>query len=199
MKMNQTWGRLLGTGMAAACVLTMLQPALGQQDNQDRGNRRGFQQIQQQGFQGGFQGRGGGGFAMLDEQQRTLLREALQKEQDALRALEEKLRAAQKELMQAVLAEKYDEAVVRQKAEAAARIEVEMTLLRARALATVAPTLKTEQKETLINSPFGATMLRGGMMMDRGGFGGPPMEAPQDRGNRGDRQQQRQDRQDRPR
>lgn len=194
---------MLTTGAAAACVAVMLQCANAQQDGQDRGNRqRAFQGQQGPGGfqgpgavqgQGGFQGRGGGGMAVLDEQQRNLLREALQKEQDPLRALDEKLRAAQKELMQAVLAEKYDEQVVRQKAEAVAKIEVEMTLLRAKALATVAPTLKTEQKESMINSPFGAMMLRGGMMMDRGG--GAPAEQPQDRGNRGDRQQ----RQDRPR
>jgi Spy/CpxP family protein refolding chaperone len=191
------WARMLTTGAVAACVAVMLQCANAQQDGQDRGNRqRGFQGQQGPGGfqgQGGFQGRGGGGMAVLDEQQRNLLREALQKEQDPLRALDEKLRAAQKELMQAVLAEKYDEQVVRQKAEAVAKIEVEMTLLRAKALATVAPTLKTEQKESMINSPFGAMMLRGGMMMDRGGGG--PVEQPQDRGNRGDRQQ----RQDRPR
>jgi len=143
--------------------------------------------------------------ATLDDQQRTLLREALQKEQDPLRVLEEKLRVAQKELMQAVLAEKYEDTVVREKAEAVAKIEVEITMLRGKALATVAPTLKPEQKESMINSPFGTMMLRGGFGgggfggggFTGGGQGGPggqagPVVAPdqqnQNRGGRGGRQ-----------
>lgn len=117
---------------------------------------------------GGFQGRGG----MLDDQQQSVYREALQKESEPLKALDEKLRAAQKELVAATLAEKYDEKVVREKAEAVAKIQVEITLLRAKALATVAPTLKAEQKENLLTSRFTIMMLNGGMDM-MGGRGGP--------------------------
>lgn len=120
---------------------------------------------------------GGGGFqrgGMLDDQQQKVYREALQKDGEQLRNLDEKLRVAQKELVQATLAENFDEKVVREKAEAVAKIQVEITVLRARALATVAPTLTAEQKENLLTSRFSIMMLSGGFdMMGRGGFGGP--------------------------
>lgn len=137
---------------------------------------------------GGFQGRGG----MLDDQQQSVYREALQKESEPLKALDEKLRAAQKELVAATLAEKYDEKVVREKAEAVAKIQVEITVLRAKALATVAPTLKAEQKENLLTSRFSIMMLNGGMDMmggrgGQGGQGGPGGQGGQGggRGGRG--------------
>ena len=142
---------------------------------------------------GGFQGRGGG--VMLDDQQQSVYREALQKESEALKSLDEKLRAAQKELVTAVLAEKYEEKVVREKAEAVAKIQVEITLLRSKALATVAPTLKADQKENLLTSRFTIMMLNGGFdMMGRGGQGGPGWQGGQggqggapDQGGRGGR------------
>lgn len=116
---------------------------------------------------------------MLDDQQRTLLREAMQKNSDELRSLDEKLRAAQKELMKAVLAEKQDEKAVREKAEAVGKIQTELTVIRAKAFAAVTPTLKPEQKDQLENSPMGMMMMGGpggaafgGGMGGRGGPGG---------------------------
>jgi hypothetical protein len=105
----------------------------------------------------------------LDDKQRELYREASEKNRDELTKLDEKLRAAQKELLQATIAEKYDDKVVQTKAEAVAKIQTDMTILRAKALSTVAPTLKPEQREQLENSRFGAMMLTSGGM---GGFGG---------------------------
>lgn len=121
---------------------------------------------------GGGPARAGG---MLDDQQQQVLREALQKNGDQLRALGEKLRGAQKELVEATVAEKYDEKVVREKAEAVAKIQVEMIVLRSKALAAVAPTLKPEQKENLINSRMSTFLLTSGfetMGGDRNGFRG---------------------------
>ena len=103
----------------------------------------------------------------FDEKQRELLREATQKESDELRRLNEKLQAAQKELVQSVIAEKYDEKAVREKAEAVSKIQTEITMLRAKAFATVSPTLKPEQREQLDNSQIAIGMIMGG-----GGFGG---------------------------
>src|SRR5688572_12699697 len=103
----------------------------------------------------------------LDDKQRELLREATQKESDELRKLNEKLQAAQKELVQSVIAEKYDEKAVREKAEAVSKIQMEITMLRAKAFATVSPTLKPEQREQLDNSQIAIGMIMGG-----GGFGG---------------------------
>src|SRR5204863_1424371 len=81
---------------------------------------------------------------------------------------------AQKELMQAVLAENFDEKVVREKADAVGKIQSDITVLRARALSTVAPTLRPEQREALENTRLGSTMLMGGGpgMGGPGGFGG---------------------------
>src|SRR6185436_17926461 len=95
--------------------------------------------------------------------------------------LDEKQRAAQKELMQAVLAENFDEKVVREKAEAVGKIQTDITVLRAKAFSTVAPTLKPEQREALENTRVGPTMLLGGGPGvggpgggGGGGFGGGP-------------------------
>lgn len=113
-------------------------------------------------FQGGGRGNFGGGWG-LDEKQTELLREAMQADSDEIRKLDEKLRAAQKELVQAVVAEKYDEKVVREKAEVVAKIQTEITMLRAKQIATVAPTLKPEQREQWENSQIAIGLLmRGG-------------------------------------
>jgi Spy/CpxP family protein refolding chaperone len=119
----------------------------------------------------------------LDEQQRELLREAMQKNQDELRKLDEQMRTAQRELTKTVLAEKYDEKAVREKAEAVAKIQVQQTVLRAQAIAKVAPTLAPEQRERLENSPFALQMLMGGGggMRPMGGPGGFGPGAPGER------------------
>lgn len=119
----------------------------------------------------------GGGFA-LDDQQRTALREALQKDTEAVQKLDEKLRAAQKELMKVVLAEKQDEAQIKEKAEAVAKIQTEMIMIRAKAWGTISPTMKPDQREQMIESRFGVMMLQGG-------FGGPGSMAPGGRGQGG--------------
>jgi len=110
----------------------------------------------------------------LDEKQTELYREASEVNRDALTKLDEKLRAAQKELLQAVISEKYEEKVVSDKAQAVAAIQTEMTMLRAKAFSTVAPTLKPEQHEQLESSRMAASMLTGGGMGGLGGgaFGG---------------------------
>jgi Spy/CpxP family protein refolding chaperone len=132
-------------------------PAGGGQGGRGGGN--------QPGGRGGF----GGGFN-LDEKQRELLREASTKNTDELKKLQDKLTVAQKELMQAILAEKYDEKVVQEKADAVSKIQTEMLMLRAKALSTLAPTLKPEQRESLLTSRMGTMMLSGGF--GGGGFGG---------------------------
>lgn len=152
-------------------------PGAGDSQRGDRGNRGGDR--------GGFQGRGGfgggpGGLS-LDDKQRELYREASEKNREALTKLDEQLRVAQKELIQATLAEKYDDKTVQTKAEAVAKIQTEMTILRAKAFSTVSPTLTAEQREQLENSRFGAMMLTSGGM---GGFGGGPGGPGGDQGGR---------------
>jgi Spy/CpxP family protein refolding chaperone len=166
----------------------------------DRGNRGpgGGGNPQGGNLQGG--GRGNFGGWGLDEKQTELLREAMQADTDEIRKLDEKLRAAQKELVQAVIAEKYDEKIVREKAEAVAKIQTEITMLRAKQVATVAPTLKPEQREQWENSQIALGLLmRGGGGPGNAGFanagnnrfggggpgGGGPGNAGLGRGDRG--------------
>ncbi len=106
---------------------------------------------------------------MLDDKQRELLREAMQNNSAEIQKLDEKMRAAQKELTQAILSEKPDPKVLREKAEAVAKIQVEQTLLRAKVFGVVVPTLKPEQRDQIENSPFAMQMLMQGL---GGGFGG---------------------------
>jgi len=131
-----------------------------------------FAQNNQRG--GGPTDRGNRGGFNLDEKQRNLLREAMQENSDESRKLDEQLRAAQQELLKAVMAAKLDEALVREKAEAISKIQVEITLLRAKGFSVLVPTLTPEQREQMQNSPFIMMMLSGG--------GG--MRDPMDRGAR---------------
>jgi len=122
---------------------------------------------------GGAGGPGGAGFrgAMLTEQQREVMRESMQTHAADLRKLSEKMRAAEKELMQAIMAEKQDEKGIREKAEAVAKIQVEETMLRAKMFAPIVPTLTQEQREQFENSPMILRMM-GGMGMGGMGMGG---------------------------
>ncbi len=104
---------------------------------------------------------------MLDQQQRDLMRQGMEKHRDELAKLDEKMRTAQKELAKAILAEKPDDALIQAKAEAMSKVQAEQTMLRAKIFQTIVPTLKPEQKEQIENSPFALNM----MMMG----GGPPM------------------------
>lgn len=108
------------------------------------------------------QGPGRGAMGGLDNQQRQIFQEALQKDSDKLRSLEEKLAAAQKELLAVALDEKADDKALRGKAEAVAGIQVEITMLRAKALAIVGATMKDDQKKQLIDSPAGYALLGSG-------------------------------------
>lgn len=121
-----------------------------------------------------FGGRGTFGGLNLDEKQSELLREALQAEGDELRKLYEKLQAATKELMHAVVAEKYDDKVVREKADAVSKLQTEITMLRAKAFSSVSPTLTPEQREQIETSRAASSLITGaGAGFAPGGFGGP--------------------------
>lgn len=135
----------------------------------DRGNRGPGGGNQDANVQRGGRANFGGGLG-LDEKQMELLREASQADAGEIRKLDERLRAAQKELVQAVVAEKYDENTVRQKADAVAKIQTEITMLRAKQVAAVVPTLKPEQREQWENS----SVALGWLMRAGGNFGGGP-------------------------
>lgn len=146
-----------------------------------------------QGGRGGTFGGGPGGGFNLDDKQRELFREASQNESDELRKLNDKLQGAQKDLVQAVVAEKYDEKAVREKAEAVSKIQTDITMLRAKAFSAVAPTLKPEQREHLdqnwrvgVGFIMGGGIGFGGGTVAGGGRGGPPVDVTQGGGRRGD-------------
>ncbi len=119
---------------------------------------------------------GGGGSFNLDEKQRQLLQEARQVHGDELRKLNDKLAEAQKEFVKAVVAEKYDENAVREKAAAVGKIQAEIMALNGKAFATVSPTLKPEQRESLEgNMRLGAAIISPTVLGGPGGnfLGGP--------------------------
>jgi uncharacterized membrane protein len=111
----------------------------------------------------------------LTEGQRASFREAMESQRDKLRELDERLRVARREALQASVAQDFDEELVRQKAMAVAEAESEMTVLRARALSQMRPPLSADQIERLRNAP-------------RLGVGGPPrLDFQRDEQRQGDR------------
>lgn len=145
--------------------------------------------IQAQPGGGGQGGRGGFGGG-LDQQQMTTLREAMAKDQDAAQALQDKLQAAQKELMKAVLADPQVEATIKAKADEVAKLQAQLMVLRAKAFASVNPTLKPEQRDQMLENRFSFMLLQGGMgMRGQGGPGGQPGAAPGQGGQGGQRGQ----------
>ena len=106
----------------------------------------------------------------FDEKQRELLQEARLVHTDELRKLNDKLAEAQKEFVKAVVAEKYDEKTVREKADAIGKIQAEILALNGKSFATVSPTLKPEQRESLEgNARLGLVIIS-----PAGGIGGGP-------------------------
>jgi Spy/CpxP family protein refolding chaperone len=102
---------------------------------------------------GGFPGRPALGverwFGVLTDEQRASLRREFESQREPMRELEEQMRAARREFMEAGLAEKPDEKRIRKKAKAVAKIEGELAVLRAKALANIQPPLSAEQREKL--------------------------------------------------
>ena len=108
---------------------------------------------------GGPAGRFGPGLdrlmAILTDEQRASVREAMEVQREKMRDLEEKLRDMRKDLLVAGLTEKFDEDSVRRKALAAAKVEAELTVLRAKAFSQMRPPLSPEQLEKLKALPAG--------------------------------------------
>lgn len=89
----------------------------------------------------------------LTGDQRASLHKAMEAQRDQMRSLEEKLRAARKDVFLSGLAQKFDEGVLRQQALEAGRLEAELTVLRAKAFSQMKPALSAEQIEKLKNPP----------------------------------------------
>lgn len=90
---------------------------------------------------------------VLTEDQRESMRSIMASQRETMRDTNEKMRVARKDLLKAALAESFDEDVVRSKALAVAKLEAELTVLRAKALSQVQPPLSEDQIEQIMNPP----------------------------------------------
>jgi len=123
-------------------------------------------------FQAAAQAPGGPG-GILTQEQRTKLRESMQGSQADLAALNQKLAAAQKAAVTAALAKDADEAGVRAKIEAVAKIQTDIAVLRFKAVKEIASTVTAEQKTQMEEAPgMSYNMLLGSFGGGRGGMGG---------------------------
>ena len=95
----------------------------------------------------------------LTDEQRAQFRDAVQANQPKTQEFLDQMREARKEVLEAQLAEKFDEANFRAKAEAVAKIQVELDVLNAQAFAKIRPSLTPEQIEKMKSPP---AMMRGG-------------------------------------
>jgi heavy-metal resistance protein len=120
---------------------------------------------------------------VLNDEQRRVFREEMQSQRERLKELNEKASKLRPELDEALFAEKLDEKLVRDKVAALAELEADRSLIRARALAKVRPTLSEEQLTRLKN--LRAELAREGFRgpadgrfrgPPEGGFRGPPQD-----------------------
>jgi len=138
-----------------------------------RGPRFQQGQFQPGGFQ---QGRGGGMpmEAILTEDQREKFVEEMFAQREKNRQLnpDEKFMKLRRELDQALFGEKLDEELVRKKSLELAEVDLERSLIRARAFAKIRPSLSPEQLERL--KEVRSDMGRGPQGGQGGEFRGPP-------------------------
>jgi Spy/CpxP family protein refolding chaperone len=90
---------------------------------------------------------------LLTQEQRTSLRKAMEENGVQLRQLDQKFRTARREMLEASLAQPFDETAYRQKAMAAAKIEIDLAVLRAKAMSKIDPPLSAEQLDQLKSIP----------------------------------------------
>lgn len=114
----------------------------------------------------------------LTPEQRTELRKALDENRDNIKAMDQKLSDARRALNEALFADPYEEAVARQKAETVAKLDVERTLLRAKALDKIRPSLTAAQRERLKIMPLDVSLAPSAVREERprppAGFSRPP-------------------------
>ena len=91
----------------------------------------------------------GGPVGAMTDAQRASYQASLRAMHGQMAELEAKLRAAREDVLNTTLTTKFDENVIREKALAAARIEAELAVIRAKALSQVQPPLTAEQIEKI--------------------------------------------------
>jgi Spy/CpxP family protein refolding chaperone len=132
-------------------VLALALSAFGQTQNQSSDKPAPRRQ-----FGGGAGARFSPGFervlSVLTDDQRASMREGMLADREKIRELEQKMLQSRKELFELGLREMFDEAAVRDKANEAAKLEAEMTVLRVKAISKIKPPLTAEQVEKIKNS-----------------------------------------------
>lgn len=156
MKIQQT--TRFAICLSAALLFNGWLPAQAQPnpDNPDRPRPPRAQRGQQPGApEPRFQP--GPGLALMErvltEDQRESMRSIMASQREAMRDIQNKMRDARKELLKASLADTFDEEAVRAKAMAVAKLEADLTVLRAKALSQVQPPLSDEQVEQIMSAP----------------------------------------------
>lgn len=146
--------------LSTVCIATF-STAFAQSDNKPE-NRPNRQFPRGERPAGGFQPGAAMGAAghflpflerVLTEEQRTSLRNAMEQQREQVRSLEQKLQDARRDLLKASVVEKFDEDSVRNKALEVAKLDAEMTVLRAKAFSQMKPPLSPDQLEQLRNAP----------------------------------------------
>jgi len=118
---------------------------------------------------------------VLTEEQRESMRDIMASQREAMRGIQEKIRVARKELLKASLAESFDEEMVRAKALVVAKLEADLTVLRAKAISKVQPPLSDRQIEQIMNPPPQDRMQpRNGEPRPGDGRGNRPPPGPRD-------------------
>jgi Spy/CpxP family protein refolding chaperone len=128
---------------------------------------------------------------VLTPEQRESLMDANRSNQAQTQDLEERIRTARKAILEASLAPKFDEANLRAKLEAAAKLEADLTVLRAKTLAKMEPPLSEEQIKQITAGPIGGNMPQrfqgqfpgagpDGARRERLPFGNQPLPPPED-------------------
>lgn len=102
---------------------------------------------------GALQPGGAGGLGrvlmVLTPEQRESMRAAAEADREKTSELERQIRDARKSALDALAEPKFDEADLRKKLDTAAKLETELTILRARALSKIEPPLSQEQIERI--------------------------------------------------
>jgi Spy/CpxP family protein refolding chaperone len=103
---------------------------------------------------------------VMNQEQRTQYRAAVEANREKTRELMNRLRDARREMNALMVGEKFDEAAYRAKAGAAAQIQVQIDLLNAQAFVKIRPSLTGDQIDQIKSSPL--------MPRPSGESGGPP-------------------------
>src|ERR1044072_7577576 len=133
----------LQTAFLIGCIsIVFAGYAQSQSDNHDKPSpRRQFRPAAARRLRPGFELI----LSVLTEEQRASRREALAADREKIRDLEEKLRETRRHLLELGLREQFDEAAARELANASAKLDAEMTVLRVKAISQIKPPLSAEQ------------------------------------------------------